>query len=103
MNVRGRSCAKPAGRRPSSRSRPPGRMRIGAVESLSDCRLTSVRGRPWAIGYVARPSTDGWRAAWAGVGESCRRLTCGQKESRPPSLAPALGLSECVQEALYLL
>lgn len=43
---------------------PPGRMRIGAVESLSDYRLTSVCGRPRAIGYVRRPSVAEWRMAW---------------------------------------
>lgn len=92
MNVRGRSCTTPAGRRPSSRSRPPGRMRIGVVESLSDYRLTSVRDRPWVIGYVARPSADGWRAALAGVGESSRRLTYGQKR-KPATIAGADSLA----------
>ena len=43
---------------------PSGRMRVEAGESLSDCRLTSVRGRPCAIGYVGRPSVAGWRMAW---------------------------------------
>lgn len=88
-NVR-ESCATPAGRGPSSRSRPPGRMRIGAVESLSDYRLTSVRGRPCAIGYVGRPSVAGWRMAWRAWASHPVGWRMGKKKAGHHRWHPAL-------------
>lgn len=43
--------------------RPPGRMWIGALESLSDYRLTSVRGRPCVVRH-------GPSSAWTWAGQS---------------------------------
>lgn len=70
--------------------RPPGRMWIGALESLSDCRLTSVRG--WmacGLGWRGRviPSAGTW----------------AKKKAGHHNWHPALLLSEGVQETLDLL
>lgn len=82
---------------------PPGRMRIGAVESLSDYRLTSVCGRPCAIGYVGRPSVAGWRMAWRAWASHSVGWHVGKKKAGHHRWHPALWLSEGVEEALDLL
>ena len=82
---------------------PSGRMRVEAGESLSDCRLTSVRGRPCAIGYVGRPSVAGWRMAWRAWASHPVGWRVDKKKAGYHRWHPALWLSEGVEEALDLL